>query len=109
MGFPGNAVSNPEGAEGTRAPTFTISVDEGNMVREALEKGQDVAVHLQADIVEKPGLKTGNVWGVLPGATDENILIMAHTDAFFEGALDNASGMAMMLEIARWPRGVAAA
>jgi hypothetical protein len=101
MGFPGNAVSNPEGADGTRAPTFTISVDEGNMIREALEKGQDVSVHLQADIKEKAGLKTGNVWGVLPGATDENILIMAHTDAFFEGALDNASGMAMMLEIAR--------
>jgi hypothetical protein len=101
MGFPGNAVSNPEGAEGTRAPTFTISVDEGNMIREALEKGQEVSVRLQADIKERMGLKTGNVWGVLPGASDENILIMAHTDAFFEGALDNASGMAMMLEIAR--------
>ena len=37
---------------------------------------------------------------MLPGATDENILVMAHTDAFFEGALDNASGIAMMLEIA---------
>jgi hypothetical protein len=101
MGFPGNAISNPEGAEGTRAPTFTISQDEGTAIREALEKGQDVSVHLAADIKEKPGLKTGNVWGVLPGATDENILVMAHTDAFFEGALDNASGIAMMLEIAR--------
>ncbi len=101
MGFPGNSISNPEGADGTRAPTFTISVDEGDMIRGALEKGQDVSVRLQADIKERTGLKTGNVWGVLPGATDENILIMAHTDAFFEGALDNASGMAMMLEIAR--------
>jgi len=101
MGFPGNAVSNPEGADGTRAPTFTISQDEGTAVREALEKGQDVSVHLTADIKVKRGLKTGNVWGVLPGATDENILVMAHTDAFFEGALDNASGIAMMLEIAR--------
>ena len=26
---------------------------------------------------------------------------MAHTDAFFEGAMDNASGLAMMLDIAR--------
>jgi hypothetical protein len=101
MGFPGDSVSNPEGAERTRAPTFTISSDEGNLVREALEKGAPVSLHLQADIKERPGLKTGNVWGVLPGATDENILIMAHTDAFFEGALDNASGIAMMLEIAR--------
>jgi len=34
--------------------------------------------------------------------TDENILIMAHTDAMFEGALDNASGIVMLLEIARY-------
>jgi Peptidase family M28 len=101
MGFPGDAVSNPEGAGGTRAPTFTISQDEGNAIRAALEQGQEVSVHLAADIKEKRGLKTGNVWGVLPGASDENILVMAHTDAFFEGALDNASGIAMMLEIAR--------
>jgi hypothetical protein len=101
MGFPGDALSNPEGADGTRAPTFTISQEEGTAVREALEKGQDVSVRLKAHIDEKEGLKTANVWGVLPGATDENILVMAHTDAFFEGALDNASGLAMMLEIAR--------
>jgi Zn-dependent M28 family amino/carboxypeptidase len=31
----------------------------------------------------------------------EQILIMAHTDAFFQGALDNASGIAMMFDIAR--------
>jgi Peptidase family M28 len=101
MGFPGNAVSNPEGADGTRAPTFTISPDEGNAVRAALENGQDVTVRLEADIKHKEGLKTGNVWGVLPGTTDESIVVMAHTDSFFEGAMDNASGVAMMLEIAR--------
>ncbi len=101
MGFPGNAISNPEGANGTRAPTLTISPDEGNAIRERLEKGEAVSVHLTADIQEREHLKTGNIWGVLPGATDENILVMAHTDAFFEGAMDNASGVAMMLEIAR--------
>src|SRR6478672_12990174 len=72
MGFPGDAISNPEGANGTRAPTVTISVDEGNAIREALEKGESVSVHLTADIKEKEHLKTANVWGVLPGATDEN-------------------------------------
>src|SRR5260370_19218164 len=61
MGFPGNAISNPEGAEGTRAPTFTISVDEGNMIREALEKGHDVSVHLQPAIKHRIGLKTANL------------------------------------------------
>jgi hypothetical protein len=101
MGFPGNAVSNPEGAAHSGAPTLTLSVDEGNMIRAAIERGEDVSIRLVANIEEREGLKTGNVWGVLPGATDENIIVMAHTDAFFEGALDNASGMAMMLEIAR--------
>src|SRR5260370_1382707 len=61
MGFPGNAIANPEGAEGTRAPTFTISVDEGNMVREALEKGEGVSVHLQPAIKHRIGLKTANL------------------------------------------------
>src|SRR5262249_43164043 len=101
IGVPGNAISTPEGAVNTRAPTLTISPEEGNVIREALEKGETVTVHVAADIKEKHGLKTANVWGVLPGATDENILVMAHTDAFFEGAMDNASGIAMMLEIAR--------
>ena len=48
----------------------------------------------------RTGLKTANVWGVLPGATDENIAVMAHTDSFFEGAMDNASGMATMVALA---------
>ena len=45
-------------------------------------------------------MKTANVWGMLPGATDENIAVMAHADAFFEGAMDNASGMATMVALA---------
>lgn len=48
----------------------------------------------------KSGLKTASVWGVLPGATDENIAVMAHTDSFFEGAMDNASGIGTMIELA---------
>jgi hypothetical protein len=39
---------------------------------------------------------------VLPGATDENILVMAHSDAFFEGAIDNGSGVAVMLGLAEY-------
>ena len=101
MGFPGNTLSNPCGADGTHAPTFTLSSDEGDLLREALENSTNVSIKLQADIIEKQNLKTSNVWGILPGSSDENILLMAHTDAFFEGAMDNASGIAMMLEIAR--------
>src|SRR5882672_7073293 len=101
MGFPGNAQSEPEGAVGTTAPTITITTDDANLIRDRLDKGEPLSLHLKLETEEREGLKTGNVWGVLPGASDEQILIMAHTDSFFEGAMDNASGIAMMLDIAR--------
>lgn len=101
MGFPGNAQSEPEGAVGAAAPTVTITPDEANLIRDQLDRGQPVSFHLRLATEEREGLKSANVWGVLPGAGDEQILIMAHTDAFFEGAMDNASGLAMMLDIAR--------
>jgi len=101
MGFPGDAQSEPEGAVGAAAPTVTITPDEANLIRDQLDRGRPVSFHLQLATEEREGLKTGNVWGVLPGASEEQILLMAHTDAFFEGAMDNASGLAMMLDIAR--------
>ena len=101
MDIPGDVTTEPEAGAGTTVPTLTISVKEGTAIREAVEAGKDVTLRLRADIERKPRLKTANVWGVLPGATDENILVMAHTDAMFEGALDNASGIVMMLGIAR--------
>jgi hypothetical protein len=101
MGFPGDSQSEPEGAVGARAPTITITPDDANLIRDQLDANVEVELHLKLDTEEREGLETGNVWGVLPGASDEQILIMAHTDAFFEGAMDNASGIAMMLDIAR--------
>jgi len=90
MDIPGNVTTEPEAGQGTTVPTMTISLKEGTAIREAIESGKDVTLRLRSDIERKAGLKTANVWGVLPGMTNENILIMAHTDAMFEGALDNA-------------------
>jgi len=101
MGFPGDSQSEPEGAVGARAPTITITPDDANLIRDRLDANVDVELHLKLDTEEREGLETANVWGVMPGASDEQVLIMAHTDAFFEGAMDNASGIAMMLDIAR--------
>jgi hypothetical protein len=101
MDIPGNVTTEPEAGAGTTVPTLTISMKEGTAIREAIEAGKDVTLRLRADIERKPGLKTANVWGVLPGMADENVLIMAHTDAMFDGALDNASGIVMLLQIAR--------
>jgi hypothetical protein len=101
MGFPGDSQSEPEGAVGARAPTITITPDDANLIRDQLDVNVEVELHVKLDTEEREGLKTANVFGVLPGASEEQVLVMAHTDAFFEGAMDNASGIAMMLDIAR--------
>jgi hypothetical protein len=53
-------------------------------------------------IESRTGLKPSAVFGVLPGTTDENILVIAHTDGFWEAAVDNASGVAAMLGLAEY-------
>jgi hypothetical protein len=86
----------------TAVPAMALGNKDGTSVRELIEKGAHPKIRLRFDVQIQPGLKTNSVWGVLPGQTDENILVMAHHDAFFDGALDNASGMAMLLEIAKY-------
>ena len=54
-------------------------------------------VKIKLDAEEKTGLKTASVLGTLPGTTDEDIIIIAHMDAFFDGAIDNGSGLAVMM------------
>jgi hypothetical protein len=103
MAVPGNGQFNPEGApEGPEAvPTLTISQDEGFMLRDMLAAGQKVELSVKLDIEERGGLKTENLYAVLPGASDEQIVIVTHTDGFFQGAMDNASGMATGIDMAR--------
>jgi hypothetical protein len=103
MAVPGNGQFNPEGAPtGPDAvPTLTISQDEGFMLRDMLATGQKVQIKVKLDIEHRENLQSQNVYAVLPGASDEEVLVMSHTDGFFQGAMDNASGMATAIDIAR--------
>jgi len=103
MAVPGNGLFNPEGApEGPDAvPTLTISQDEGFMLRDMLAAGQKVQLSVTLDIEDRTGLKSENIVAVLPGMSDEQIMVVTHTDGFFQGAMDNASGMATGIDIAR--------
>ena len=58
-------------------------------------------VRLQSS--EHLGLEVINVVAELPGTThpEEIVLVGAHFDAFYQGADDNASGVAALLELAR--------
>ena len=43
-----------------------------------------------------------SIFGTLPGTTDETIYVMAHMDGYYDAALDNASGMAVMMGLAEY-------
>ena len=81
---------------------MTVSQDEGFALRDLLGSGQKVEVSLRLDIEIRKNVKTANVFARLPGVSKEEIVIAAHTDGFFEGAMDNGSGLASALEMARF-------
>ena len=101
--LPGN-VRNQVYPLGTKVPTFTIGMNDGIAIRDLLTRagGERTRVRIRLDAGFLPGLKTATVWGVLPGATDETIYVLAHRDGWFEGASDNASGVATMVGLAEY-------
>jgi len=50
--------------------------------------------------------KMHNIWGVLPGQSEENIMITSHHDAPFKGAVEDGSGVAQVLAQAKLWAGV---
>jgi Peptidase family M28 len=103
LGFPGNVMNEPTAA-GTqppaRMPIFMLGNQDGTLIRQMIEQNQSPVIRFRLAVELRTGLKTDTVWGVLPGATEENVAVMAHTDSFFEGAMDNASGIATMVALA---------
>jgi Zn-dependent M28 family amino/carboxypeptidase len=93
-------------------PTFSLGLDEGLAVRELIARsspGTAPHVKLTLDVKMVPNLKTATIWGSLPGTSDENIMIVAHRDGWFEGANDNGTGVATLLGIAEYFAGIPAA
>jgi len=111
LGFPGNVKNIPQagGSEPpARMPAFMLGNDDGLALRRLIESGAAPRIRLRLATESREGLKTASVWGVLPGKSDETIAVMAHTDAFFEGAMDNGSGVGTLLELAEYYHGIPA-
>lgn len=103
MGVPGDAQFNPLGAPSAKfgIPLVTISQDEGFRLRDILGSGEKVEISLELNIEIRKNVETANLFARLPGVSTEEVVIAAHTDGFFEGAMDNAAGLASGFEIAR--------
>ena len=89
---------------GTTIPAVCLGQADGATLLQAIEQGSpNQAPKVRMTVrTEMESLRTASVWGVLPGTTDENILVMAHYDGFFQAAMDNASGVAVMLGLAEY-------
>ncbi len=101
MGVPGNGQFQPEGGLG-EVPHFTLSMDEGFALRDRLAAGETVELSFRLEADEPRDIATEYTVATLPGVSDEQIVVMSHTDGYFQAATDNAAGMASALELARF-------
>lgn len=90
----------------SQVPTFSTGLRDGLAARDFIADASGGAskprVKITLPVDRVPGLKTGTVWGTLPGATDEQVVIVAHRDGWFEGANDNATGVATLVGLAEY-------
>ncbi len=82
-------------------PALAMSVASGRALREQLAKSA-VEITLESSVDISDG-QSRNVVGVLEGSEfpDQWVMTSAHYDRWFRGGLDNVSGTAALLEVAR--------
>ncbi len=81
-----------------RLPTLAVSHQVGDRLRRAAEQGASVRMHSARRYTLGRGY---NVVGELPGQTKEYVALIAHHDAWYSGAADNAAGVAALLSLAQ--------
>jgi hypothetical protein len=109
IAIPGNLsfVSHVRGlSDDPKVPVFTIGLDDGEAVERlhaaAAQSGRALTARVDWNIERAEGLTAENVVGVLPGQTDESLVLVSHSDGFYEGANDNAAGVASMIGLAEY-------
>jgi hypothetical protein len=96
-----------QGISGGRAnsinvPGFFMGWEDGKALRDLIALGNPVRLKMSLKTEMRQNLKAVASFGTLPGATDETIYVLAHTDGYYEAALDNASGLAVMATLAEY-------
>jgi hypothetical protein len=105
---PGNALYvDPRFACG-KAPCFIVGGQDGWFLEQVVGKAATAGmldrlkISMQLSAEEKTGLTSANGIGFVPGASDKRIIINAHADGYFQGGDDNASGLAVLVGLARY-------
>lgn len=83
-------------------PGLWIGKHDGNRLRQQAQASATATLTLEGQM--EPGT-THNVWGVLPGQSEEVILVTSHHDSPFQGATEDGAGAVQVLAQAQaWAR-----
>jgi hypothetical protein len=100
---PGNERARDFGNCG--GPCFNLGGRDGLFLERVLDRASQAGVDevratltLQSEM--RGNLEAANVVAIVPGRHEENIVIDAHVDAWFDGAGDNADGLAVLVALA---------
>lgn len=63
--------------------------------------GEPITVTLNCDSQVTKNATSHNVWGEIPGKTDETIFVFAHVDGYFHSQYDDAQGVSVSMAIAK--------
>ncbi len=87
-----------------RLPGLWLTAKDAEQVKSLIAGGQNHAV---LDMhVTNTAVKAGGVTGILPGCSDETILVHSHYDSSTPGAVEDASGTSVVLAIAKMLAGI---
>jgi hypothetical protein len=102
LDLPGNGTYAAR-CDSTTFPWIVVSNLDGLYLRRVIEaagpgKRPRVRLVVRGELDE---IESQNVIGVLPGTSDENIIVTAHVDGFWNACVDDGGGVAAVLELAR--------
>jgi Peptidase family M28 len=87
------------------APCFNLGTSDGAFVEAVLEQAAlekaSVSIRLELKASRLQGLKGHNAFGIVRGKSDENVIVNAHVDGWYDAAGDNADGVATLIALAR--------
>lgn len=97
---PGNSNTHYGPYDGIMKPVpgLWIGCDDGKKLRQMAQAGKGAKLLLEGSLED--GVMH-NIWGVLPGLSDETLLITTHHDSPFMGAVEDGCGVAQVLAQAK--------
>lgn len=94
-------IGRKDGVRYMSLPGLWVSRSSGKKIKAAFAKNRILTGHMTIESLYEYR-DALNVKGVLPGLSDEIILVHSHHDAVFDGAVQDASGIAEMLAVGKY-------